>query len=115
MKIFVKKDNNLKPLGEGKIYSKSQLRLNEDGFDANLGTANGIQQAQIKAKQMMNNNPTINSASADAGKLDGQSDTTSGEGVNLQLPVNATGAQLATANLLMMHRLHSQTQRHSLQ
>ena len=53
MKIFVKKDNNLKPLGEGKIYSKSQLRLNEDGFDANLGMANGIQQAQMKAKQMM--------------------------------------------------------------
>lgn len=101
MKIFVKKDNKLKPLGEGKIYSKSQLRLNEDGFDANLGTANGIQQAQIKAKQMMNNNPTINSASADAGKLDGQSDTTSGEGVNLQLPVNATGAQLATAQRMV--------------
>lgn len=101
MKIFVKKDNKLKPLGEGKIYSKSQLRLNEDGFDANLGMSNGIQQAQMKAKQMMSKNPTINSASADAGKLDGQSDTTSGEGVNLQLPVNATGAQLATAQRMV--------------
>ena len=30
MKIFVKRDNGLKKLGEGKIYSKSQLKLNED-------------------------------------------------------------------------------------
>jgi hypothetical protein len=101
MKIFVKKDNNLKPLGEGKIYSKSQLRLNEDGFDANLGMANGIQQAQMKAKQMMSKNPTINSASADAGKLDGQNDTTGGEGLNLQVPVNATGSQLAQAQRMV--------------
>ena len=99
MKIFVKKDNNLKPLGEGKIYSKSQLRLNEamNGIDANIGSANGIQQAQIMAKQLMNRNPGVVSASADAGKLDGQSDVTNGEGLKLQVPINATGKQLAQA------------------
>jgi hypothetical protein len=101
MKIFVKKDNNLKPIGEGRIYSKSQLRLNEDGFDANLGMANGIQQAQMKAKQMMSKNPTINSASADAGKLDGQTDITGSEGIKLEVPVNATGSQLAQAQRMV--------------
>jgi hypothetical protein len=99
MKIFVKKDNNLKPLGEGKIYSKSQLRLNEgiNGIDANIGSANGIQQAQMMAKQLMNRNPSVVSASADAGKLDGQSDMSSGEGLKLQVPINASGKQLAQA------------------
>ena len=29
MKIFVKKGNSLKNLGEGRIYSKDELRLNE--------------------------------------------------------------------------------------
>jgi hypothetical protein len=101
MKIFVKRDNKLKPLGEGKIYSKSQLRLNEDSFDANLGMVNGIQQAQMKAKQMMSKNPTINSASADAGKLDGQSDVNGAEGIKLEVPVNATGSQLAQAQRMV--------------
>ena len=99
MKIFVKKNNNLKPLGEGKIYSKSQLKLAEgiNGIDANIGSANGIQQAQMIAKQLMNRNPGVVSASADAGKLDGQSDMSSGEGLKLQVPINASGKQLAQA------------------
>lgn len=98
MKIIVKKDSKLLKLCEGKAYSKKQLKLNEtNGIDANLGFANGIQQAQMKAKQLMNRNPNVNSASADAGKLDGQKDTQSGEGLELKVPVNATGQQLAQA------------------
>ena len=31
MQVIVKKDNRLVKLGEGRIYSKSQLKLNEDG------------------------------------------------------------------------------------
>ena len=95
MKILVKRNNNLINLGEGKIYSKSQLRLNE--LDANIGTANGIQQAQMKAKQLMNQNAGVDSASVEAGKADGQKDTNSGEGLKLEVPVNATGNQLAQA------------------
>ena len=73
--ITVKKNNKLVKLGEGRIYSKSQLKLNElNGLDANIGTANGIQQAQMKAKQLMNQNAGVTSASADAGKIDGQND-----------------------------------------
>ena len=95
MQILVKTNKGLKNLGEGKLFSKGQLKLNE--IDANLGSANGIQQAQMKAKQLMNQNAGVTSASADAGKLDGQSDMQSGEGLELKVPVNATGQQLAQA------------------
>ena len=100
METFVKKGNKLVRIGEGKLFKKCELSLiKEDGagVDANIGTANGIQQAQMKAKQLMNKNPGVNSASADAGKLDGQNDANSGEGVKLEVPVNATGKQLAQA------------------
>ena len=89
------KSNGLKCLGEGKVYSKRQLKLNE--LDANIGQASGIQQAQMKAKQLMNQNAGVNSASIEAGKADGQKDSMSGEGLELKVPVNATGQQLATA------------------
>lgn len=102
MQVIVKKNNKLVKLGEGRIYSKSQLKLNElNGLDANIGTANGIQQAQMKAKQLMNQNAGVTSASADAGKLDGQNDAQGGEGVELRVPVNATGPQLAQAQRMV--------------
>ena len=103
MQVLVKKDNKLVKLGEGKIYSKNQLRLNEfnNGVQANIGNANGIQQAQIRAKQLMNQNAGVTSASADAGKLDGQNDQQSGEGIELKVPVNANGQQLAQAQRMV--------------
>ena len=45
----------------------------------------------------MNQNSNVTSASIEAGKADGQSDTQSGEGIKLEVPVNATGKQLAQA------------------
>lgn len=75
--------------------------LKEDGLDANLGMSSSIQAAQMKAKQMMSKNPTVTSASADAGKLDGQMDSQNGEGVRLELPVNANGKQLAQAQKMV--------------
>lgn len=98
METFVKKNNKLVRIGEGKLLKKGEILLKEEnGVDANIGTANGIQQAQMKAKQLMNRNPGVNSASADAGKIDGQNDADSGEGIKLEVPVNATGKQLAQA------------------
>ena len=99
MQVIIKKNNRLVKLGEGRMYSKSQLKLNE--LDANIGMANGIQQAQMKAKQLMNRNAGVTSASADAGKLDNQNDTQDGEGVELRVPVNATGPQLAQAQRMV--------------
>lgn len=99
MNTYVKKGNKLVYIGEGKLYSKNELMLmtEAEGIDANIGQANGIQQAQMKAKQVMNQNPGVTSASSDAGKLDGQEDRDTGEGVELKVPVNATGKQLAQA------------------
>ena len=98
METFVKKNDKLVRIGEGKLLKKGEILLKEEnGIDANIGTANGIQQAQMKAKQLMNRNPGVNSASADAGKIDGQNDASTGEGVKLEVPVNATGKQLAQA------------------
>lgn len=95
MKVLVKKNNKLVTLGEGRMYTKSQLKLNE--LDANIGVANGIQQAQMKAKQLFNRNASVDTASIEAGKADGQKDTNSGEGLELKVPVDATGQQLAQA------------------
>ena len=98
METFIKKGNKLVRIGEGKLFKKGELSLiKEDGIDANIDGANGIQQAQMKAKQLMNKNPGVTSASSDAGKLDAQKDTNSGEGLELKVPVNATGNQLAQA------------------
>ena len=98
METFIKKGNKLVRIGEGRLFKKGELSLiKEDGIDANIDGANGIQQAQMKAKQLMNKNPGVTSASSDAGKLDAQKDTNSGEGLELKVPVNATGNQLAQA------------------
>jgi len=95
MRILVKKNNDFIELGEGKIYSKSQLKLNE--LDANLGQAVGIRAARDKAQRVISSNPGVDSASIDAGKADGQSDMQSGEGLKLELPLNANGQQLQQA------------------
>ena len=105
MEVLIKKNGSLKKLGEGKLYSKTQLMLKEiNGIDANLGSVNGIQQAQMKAKQLMNRNPNVTTASADAGKLDGQADKSSGEGTEFRLPTDATGQQLAQAQNLVKNQ-----------
>lgn len=100
MRVFTKRNNRLV---EGVPYRKSELRLNED-VDANLGSANGIQAAQMKAKQLMSKNPNVNAASADAGKLDSSSDSSSGEGMKLQVPVDAKGSQLSSAQSMIRNQ-----------
>lgn len=91
MQVLVKNGDKLYSLGEGKIYSKKQVKLKE-GLDASIGTANGLQQAQMKAKQLINKGAS--SASGDLGKMDGQNDSNTGEGTKIQLPVNASTQQL---------------------
>lgn len=100
MRVFTKRNNRLV---EGVPYRKSELRLSED-VDANLGSANGIQAAQMKAKQIMSKNPNVNAASADAGKLDGSDDSSSGEGMKLQVPVDAKGSQLSSAQSVIRNQ-----------
>lgn len=81
---------------------KSDLVLREqNGIDANLTSAPNVAQAVIKAKETMNRNPNVSSVSADAGKLDGSSDMQSGEGMKLQVPVNASSQELSTAQTIV--------------
>ena len=81
---------------------KSDLALREqNGIDANLTSAPNVAQAVIKAKETMNRNPNVSSVSADAGKLDGSSDMQSGEGMKLQIPVNASSQELSTAQTIV--------------
>lgn len=87
MKIMVKTDKGLRTLGEGRIYSKSQLRLIESsnigmpsnsGFlDNSVDIANGAQEAD----KIMNGNSTLNSVNvsgddATSGKKAGNSPDT---------------------------------------
>ena len=109
MKILRFRNNQLKNLGEGRLVPKTALTLKED-VDANIGTASGIQQAQMKARQLMNQSPSVNSASADAGHLDNQTDSNSGDGMKLELPVNANGKQLAQAQHMVQDQSNDDMQ-----
>ena len=62
MKIFVKKDNGLRQLGEGRIYSKSELKLNESWTNGKVALTlnpNGqdvnASNVQTSAENMLNN------------------------------------------------------------
>ena len=95
MKILVKKDNGLVNLGEGKIYSKSQLRLNENGFVATAPDAKNIRQFVTQGSKMLNQNPNVKLVQNQLGQMDQQKDSSSGEGLKVSIPANATGAQIS--------------------
>lgn len=95
MEVLIKTNKGLQRLGEGKIFSKKQLKLRE-GIAAAIGSANGLQQAQQKAEKILDQNSNADSANADLGKLDGQNDTSTGEGIKIQVPVKKKdGTQLS--------------------
>lgn len=100
MEILVKRNGNLKKLGEGKIYSKRDLTLNENGVDAYLGSAEGAALGQKEAQKIKNTNPNVRNVTTDAGKLDRQNDTQSGEGMEFRVPMNANASQLAQVDKL---------------
>jgi hypothetical protein len=45
----------------------------------------------------MNKNSVVKDVTGNAGEFDGQNDSNTGEGIELKVPVNATGKQLAQA------------------
>ena len=85
MKIYKKQGNQLVSLGEGKIYSKSQLKLKE-GVNAALPTSSNVQDALRKAREISMKNP------------DGRNDVRQGEGVKISVPMNASTTQLNHVN-----------------
>lgn len=95
MKILVKKDNGLVNIGEGKIYSKSQLRLNENGFVATAPDVKNVRQFVTQGSKMLNQNPNVKLVQNQLGQMDQQKDSSTGEGLKVSLPANATGAQIS--------------------
>lgn len=101
MKVFRVNNNRGRDLVfEGRVVDPMKIRLKED-VEAAIGSANGLQQARLKASQIMNKNSNVTSASADAGHLDNQNDASSGEGLKLQLPINANNQQLSAAQQIV--------------
>jgi len=82
MKIFVKKDNSLKPLGEGRIYSKRQLKLNEftNGKVSLTLNPNGqdvrASSIQTSAQNMLNQVPQATAVTVQSDDIDGVSTPT---------------------------------------
>ena len=78
MEILVKKNNELFSLGEGKIFSKRQLRLNEaytNGKVALTLNPNGqdvqANSVQTSAQNMLNKVPQANKVTVQADDIDG--------------------------------------------
>ena len=92
METFVKKNDKLVRIGEGKLLKKGEILLKEE-VTANGGEANGIQQAQMKARQIMNKNSgVVDSVVTKAGDTDNQKDK--GEDITVSADVNASPGQL---------------------
>ena len=100
MKIFVKKDNSLKPLGEGRIYSKSQLKLNEftNGKVSLTLNPNGqdvrASSIQTSAQNMLNQVPQATAVTVQSDDIDGVSTPTFSAGD----PRNDTVQNIAAKN-----------------
>ena len=80
MKIFVKKGNSLKNLGEGRIYSKDELRLNEAFTNGKVSLTlnpNGqdvqASSVQTSAQNMLNQVPQATAVTVQSDDIDGVS------------------------------------------
>lgn len=78
MKIFVKKGNSLKNLGEGRIYSKGELRLNEAFTNGKVSLTlnpNGqdvqASSVQTSAQNMLNQVPQATAVTVQSDDIDG--------------------------------------------
>jgi len=96
MKILRFKNNQLQMLGEGKIYSKKDLKLNEgNGFVATAPNVRDVRQFVTQGSRMFNQNPSVKGVENQLGQMDHQNDSSTGEGIKVSLPANATGAQIS--------------------
>lgn len=100
MKVYVKKDKALKLLGEGKVYSKKDLILKEfkaggNNVVATVPGATNVRQFVNKGAQTYNQNGNVGLIQGEMGQFDNQNDANTGEGLGVDLPVNATGQQIS--------------------
>jgi hypothetical protein len=100
MKVYVKKDKGLKLLGEGKVYSKKELMLKEfkaggNNVVATVPGATNVRQFVNQGAKTYNQNGNVGLIQGEMGQFDNQNDSNTGEGIGVDLPVNATGQQIA--------------------
>ena len=100
MKVYVKKDKALKLLGEGKIYSKKDLVLREFNAGGNsvvaaVPGATNVRQFVNQGAKTYHQNGNVGLIQGEMGQFDNQNDSSTGEGLGIDLPVNATGQQIA--------------------
>lgn len=92
MKILVKRNNGLVNLGEGRIYSKSQLRLNEDGENALIGDAtpndenvSGTGSLQTTVNKELTAHPQEDGVSVGLDSLNNSGQKLKGDGTNIKM------------------------------
>ena len=71
MEILVKKNNELFSLGEGKIFSKRQLRLNEDETTVTSTATTTPSQGLTDGIKQLNNSPQADAYENTVGSMDG--------------------------------------------
>ena len=74
MKILVKTDKGLKILGEGKIFSKNQLRLNENELNVTTNQSMTPQQSLRQSAKAINQDPRIGRTTTPTNYLDNRKD-----------------------------------------
>ena len=94
MKVKFSKNGYERYVMECKGFKKKDLVLKEGQIQANLPSAQNLEQAKREARNILTQNPSASGVTGDLGKFDGQQDAESGEGVKIQVPVNAPSSQL---------------------
>lgn len=97
MKILVKTSKGLRNIGEGRIYSKKDIRLIGEEFTANLGNPGSLQNAITRARKEINQNPSVNKASTKVSDINHENDG-QGEGLNINVPINSDAGTLSVVN-----------------
>lgn len=100
MRTIILREDQYWPLAheDRKKVKKGAVKLKEDNnVTANLPAANGVQDAIQKARKIQATQPVGNVEGAFS-DVDGASDGSTGEGMKLEIPANATGSDIAAAN-----------------
>ena len=100
MKVFVKKNNRLLNIGEGSIISKKDLFLKESGVVAAVPNAKNVRQFVNQGAKTFHQSGNVGLVQGEMGQFDNQQDASTGEGLSVSLPVNATGSQIAKVQTL---------------
>lgn len=97
MRVYKMNDRGtFSKIAEGRVFRKGEIKLREDsnGVTATLnGVSMNVNQGIQQAKKVMASNSNVKDVSVDAGSLNGRIDRSSGEGMKIDVPIDATSSQ----------------------